>query len=602
MAKSIIKKPARRKASSRSRSIKAATARGPIDNFWYAPVGLANTSGIDITPDVSLTLSTVFCAVNLLSNTMKTVPLFVYRRLADGGREVAKNHPLQKLLHVAPSPDQSAGRFKWYMQACALLWGNGYAEIQRNGRGEPVALWPIHPARVTPRYDSFTDRLYFEVRGTTGVTDLVPSADMFHYYGFTNDNLCGVSVVTVARESMGLALATQQFGAAYFGNGAKPGGILEHPGKLSESASKRLRSSWSDVHQGSANANKVAILEEGMKFQSIGIPPEDSQFLQTREFQVDEIARWFNVPPHKLKAMRQAKYNVVEEQNIEFVGDTMLPWFTDFEEQASLKLFSNQGRGDYFAEFKVDGLLRGNSAARSAYYREMLNIGVMTINEIRQLENLNPIGEDGDKHFLQMNMTTVEKIGEDKPEPVAPSLTFGGDAEVVDVPDEEGTQDAEPVQDDEPEARLHNPADAMVYVFTDTLLRLRRKEAKVMGILHGRPTAEAAEKFNKFWSELFVEATGRMEPAVLAAAELMEPAPLTFKDTILVWLDMDMRKTMDGWKYHAEKALAGNVLDVYAAALVDVDMSSDAAGMIRRLGNVIYLKTKGCCDVRPSEA
>jgi HK97 family phage portal protein len=288
-----------------------------------------------------------------------------------------------------------------------LLWGNFYAEIVVDGRGEVAALWPIPPRLVTPRRLANKRLVYdLEIPEDPRTFD---AEWVFHVPSMRTNGLKGLSVVGQAREAIGLGMAAERYGAAVFGNGVVPGGVLEHPGELSDGAYERLQATWKDRHQGLDNAHRLAILEEGMKYNKIGVPPEDAQFLETRKFQRSEVAGMFRVPPHMIGDLDRATFSNIEHQSTEYVVYSLQPWLRRIEARALVSLLLRKDQERFFAEFLVDGLLRGDSVSRNQAYSTARNWGWMSVNEIRQRENLNPI--DGGDVFLQP-MKMVEAGGD----------------------------------------------------------------------------------------------------------------------------------------------------------------------------------------------
>lgn len=391
-------------------------------------LGRRTLAGVHVTPASAMTLPTYWACIRAISEDIGKLPLLTYRRIDPRGKERAPDHPLYSLLHDAPNDDMESMTFRETLTHYALAWGNGYALIDRDSRLTPVALHPIHPSRVVVRRDD-QDRLVYDVYGG----ELLPGApleqvyrvrsdDMLHVRGLGAEGITGYSIAQLAAESLGLSLATQTFGAAFFGNGAAMGGILEHPGKLSDQAAKHLRESFESVYSGPENAGKVAILEEGMKYARLAIPPDDAQFLETRLFQVRDICRWFRVPLHKVGDLEFATYTNIEQQAIEYVQDTLLPWCVRWEQQLQRKLFGIQS--SYFCEHALQGLMRGDQAARSQFYTSLFGVGVFSPNDIRELENMSPIGPEGDEYFIASNnMTTLKNVVAMAEEPV-PTVPF----------------------------------------------------------------------------------------------------------------------------------------------------------------------------------
>lgn len=387
-------------------------------------MGRRTLAGVHVTPASAMTLPTYYACLRAISEDIGKLPLLTYRRLDPRGKERAPDHPLYSLLHDAPNDDMESMTFRETLTHYALAWGNGYALVDRDSRLTPVALHPIHPSRVVVRRDD-QDRLVYDVYGG----ELVPGAqlqqvyrvrsdDMLHLRGLGAEGITGYSVAQLAAESLGLTLAAQTFGAAFFGNGAAMGGVLEHPGKLSDQGAKHLRESFESVYSGPENAGKVAILEEGMKYARLAIPPNDAQFLETRLFQVRDICRWFRVPLHKVGDLEFATYTNIEQQAIEYVQDTLMPWCVRWEQQLQRKLFGI--RSPYFCEHALQGLMRGDQAARSQFYTSLFGIGVFSPNDILELENMSPIGPEGDEHFVASNnLMPLKKVVEQAEQPVA---------------------------------------------------------------------------------------------------------------------------------------------------------------------------------------
>tara|TARA_Y100000310_G_scaffold201380_1_gene201458 strand:- start:736 stop:2409 length:1674 start_codon:yes stop_codon:yes gene_type:complete len=429
--------------------------------------GGSTTSGVSVTEDNALQLSAVWACVRVISETVGSLPLMVYRR--DGmDRQILREHPLFTLLHDCPNPDMTAMQFREALQMHVLTWGNGYARIERDGRGQPVAFWPIVPSVVVPSRNEAGELLYIIRRPSDmTITDKIPGMNMLHVSGPSPDGIVGYSPVRIARESMGLTKAAEQYAGGVFGNNSRPGGVLEHPGVLKPEAAKTLRKDWEAMHGGSANANKTAILEEGMKFNPISFPPEDAQMITSRQFQVEEIARWYNVPPHKIQHLLRATFSNIESQQVSFGTDTIRPWLVRWEQEIKRKLFPNQQ--DTFAEHIMDAVLRGDSKSRSEALQIQFLNGAVSINEWRQLENRNSI-EDGDQHYVQMNLQAVGVDG--------PSGTDAGPppAGSVEAPDE--TNSSSPLDG---LVRAHRPLLAfqigrVLRTEADKLKRARRRE------------------------------------------------------------------------------------------------------------------------------
>lgn len=361
--------------------------------------GRRTASGEAVGPVSAMGLSAYFGAIRVLSEDVGKLPLIVYKRLDPRGKERDKSSPAYKLLHDAPNDEMSAMTFRELLTQYALGHGNGYAMIEMDG-GTPTALIPIHPARVTPRRED--GRIVYRVR-QSGMPEQIEADEMLHIRGM-GDDLCGYSICRLAAESIGVGLATQKFGGAYFGNGMTMSGVLTHPGNLGEKALANLKKSMKEMYAGSENAFNVFVAEEGMKWEKMSVPPDEAQFIETRQFQVEEICRWFRMPPHKVQHLLRATFNNIEQQSIEYVTDTLMPWLVRWEQEINRKLMPRDG--ETFAEHLVNGLLRGDAVTRATYYTQRFRIGTLSQNDIRELENENPIGEEGDKYMVSGDMRT----------------------------------------------------------------------------------------------------------------------------------------------------------------------------------------------------
>lgn len=381
------------------------TAKSPeLARLW---AGSAASAGVSISEQSALNYSAVWAAVSIISSDVASLPLILYKR-AGRGKERFDAHPLYRVLHDEPNPEMTSMVFRETLQAHVLTWGNGYAEIVRNGGGQVSELWPLLPNVVqTFRQDG---RLKYRVKRTDGGQDIFEAKDILHVPGLGFDGHVGYSVIDKAREAIGLGIATERFGGEFFGNGSTMGGVFEHPGKMSPLAQKNFRESVTARHEGTGKAHKFLVVEEGMKYQALGIPPDNAQFLETRKFQVNEIARWFGIPPHKLGDLERATFSNIEQQDIEYYKGGLRRWLVRWEQEINRKLISRPERNIQFAEHLVEGILRGDSQARAEYYSKMFGIGAFSINDILEKENQNPIGAEGDQHFVPANMWPADKV------------------------------------------------------------------------------------------------------------------------------------------------------------------------------------------------
>ena len=381
------------------------------------------SSGKYVTERSAMQMTAVYCCVRILSEAVASLPLQFYRYTDDGGKEKAVEHPLYFLLHDEPNPEMTSFIFRETLMTHLLLWGNAYSQIIRNGKGEVVALYPLMPDRMKVDRDEH-GRLYYEYtvydaddvdgrKGTdrVGRTVRLQPHDVLHIPGLGFDGLVGYSPIAMAKNAIGLAIATEEYGSKFFANGAAPSGVLEHPGTIKDPS--RVRESWQATFGGSGNANKIAVLEEGMKYTPISISPEQAQFLETRKFQIDEIARIFRVPPHMIGDLEKSSFNNIEQQSLEFVKYTLDPWVSRWEQAMVRALLTPEEKKKYFFKFNVDGLLRGDYQSRMNGYATARQNGWMSANDIRELENLDriPAEQGGDLYLINGNMTKLEDAG-----------------------------------------------------------------------------------------------------------------------------------------------------------------------------------------------
>jgi HK97 family phage portal protein len=374
---------------------------------------------IQMNPETAFNYAAFFSGVRAYTDAIAPLPWHVFRRRSDGGRERIEDG-VDKLLHVRPNREMSAMAWREVMLQWALSWGNGYSEIERNFLGEPIALWPIHPSRVIPRRTDGGE-LYYDIYGEGGQIAQIPAIDMFHLAGMGYDGVVGYSVILLAAGTIGLGLSQETFGTNFFKQGTHFGGVIEFPGKMNQEAQANFRKSIEAVHRGEENAWRIFVLEQGAKFVSTGVPPEAAQFLELREFQIVEIARWLRLPPHKLMDLTRATFSNIEEQKLEFV-EALTPWTVKLEQEANWKLFGRNRRANHFTRINLNALLRGNTESRAKFYQMLLDRGIFSVNDVLELEDRNPIGPDGDKRFVPLNMTLLENAGE---EPVQPDIPGG---------------------------------------------------------------------------------------------------------------------------------------------------------------------------------
>jgi len=380
-------------------------ARGPRKNYADDVILMPTIAGPAVNENTALTYSAVFACTKVVSETVAGLPWHVRERVGDS-KIINMAHPVDWLLNQQPNPEMDAFAFKCDMGAHALLWGNAYAEIERNNGGIPIALWLVTPDRVKIMRDD-EGELFYRVTGKFNEYADVPQEDMLHIKGLGFDGRKGYSVIKLGRESVGLGKAMENYGGAFFKNDATPGIALQHPGKLTPKAQEFLEKQLNKKFTGARNHKKTMILQEGIELKTYAIPPEQAQFLGSRKFQIAEIARWFRCPLHKLADLERATFSNIEHQSLEFVTDTIVPWVQRWEQEANRKLFPTTNR-TFFTKMEVKGLLRGDIKTRTLWYKTGWAMGIFTINEIRMLEDMNPIGADGDVRFVPRNMTTLE--------------------------------------------------------------------------------------------------------------------------------------------------------------------------------------------------
>lgn len=376
-----------------------------------------STAGKNVNERSAMQMTAVYACVRILSEAIAGLPLHLYRYSDEGSKEKAVDNPLYFLLHDEPNEEMTSFVFRETLMTHLLLWGNAYAQIIRNGKGSVMALYPLMPnkmevdrdenGQIIYKYNRSKDEANTKEEGTV----VLDSTDVLHIPGLGFDGLVGYSPIAMAKNAIGMAIACEEFGSKFFANGASPSGVLEHPGILKDPA--RVRDSWNAAYGGSANSHKVAVLEEGMKYTPISISPNEAQFLETRKFQINEIARIFRVPPHMVGDLEKSSFSNIEQQSLEFVKYTLDPWVIRWEQSLSRALLSQDEKRTYFFKFNVDGLLRGDYQSRMNGYAVGRQNGWMSANDIRELENMDRIPENlgGDLYLVNGNMLPLGKTG-----------------------------------------------------------------------------------------------------------------------------------------------------------------------------------------------
>lgn len=384
-----------------SRSTSSNPSQWLID--WISG-GAESSSGVTVNEDTALNYTPFWASVRIISGTLASLPFLTYRRVGDGGKERAVDHPVYRLLHGRPNEYMDIVTFLETRQAQVLAYGNAYAEIQRLWNGRPIRLWPLLPDRTSRDIDN-NGVPFYKVRPLDGGKEVIlPDYNVLHIKGLGFDSYTGYNIVSKHKEAIGYGVAVKEYASRFFGGDGSPSGVLEHPESLGAEAATRLKESWAAAHKGLSNAHRLQVLEEGMKWKATGIDPEKAQALDTQKFTVDDCSRIFNIPPHKLGSLDRATFSNIESQQIDFVTSTMCYWFRKWEAECDYKLFMPSERDNMFCEILVDGLLRGDTESRYNAYNLGRMAGFLSVNDIRSKENLNPIGEDGDIYLTPLNM------------------------------------------------------------------------------------------------------------------------------------------------------------------------------------------------------
>lgn len=395
------------------------TLRSPATWFMEAMFGQReSSSGVRVSESTAMGLSAYYCGINMIAGTVASLPLNVYKTNGRQ-RDVWMQHPAHYLLHTEPNPEMTAMSMRQSMILHAISHGNAYAEIIWDDRGNPKALWLIPPHLCTPRRDD-TGQLWYEVRPWDKELRYLKPEDVLHVPGLGYDGVMGYGLLQLARESIGLNAAQDQYAAKFFRNGGNISGVIETDKVLNDGQFTRLKSEIANKLSGLSNAHRIAILENGMKFNPMNPTHQEAQLIEARRFTVEEWARWLNIPPHKLREMTHATFSNIEHQNIEWVVDTIRPWLVRFEQEFNRKLFRKQSI--FYTKHTVEGLLRGDLASRYAAYAIARTWGWMSANDVLELEDRNPLpGKLGDMYLVPLNMTPAEMAG--KPDPVPPAPT-----------------------------------------------------------------------------------------------------------------------------------------------------------------------------------
>lgn len=398
---------------------------------WFAG-GEATAAGMFVSEETALHYSPFFAGVNAIGSDIGALPLPLYERLQPAGARKAREHPLYRVLHDQANDLMTSLPFRRTLQGHALTWGDGSAYIERNNAGDVIGLWPLRPDRVSPDIQHLgkgkISLTYRYVDDVNGIYARLLDDEVLRIGGLGYDGVRGYSIVSFARQSIGLGLAAERYGAGFFANGSRPGGVLRHPKRLGPEGSKRLKADWENLHRGLDRAQRVAILEEGVEWQAIGIPPEDAQFLETRRFGVEDMARWLRLPPHKIQHLERSTNNNIEHQGLEYVTDTLQTWLIGWEQAIWHRLLTETEKPRFYAEHITAALMRGDLKTRYEAYAIARNWGWMSADDVLEKENENPLPDgQGQSYLVPLNMQPAGSAGQPAPErcPVHPGCTCG---------------------------------------------------------------------------------------------------------------------------------------------------------------------------------
>lgn len=522
--------------------------------------GQMTATGVPVSPEGSLSYTSVLSCVRVLAEGVASLPCLVYQRATEAGqttKQRALNHLLYPLLHDAPNPVQTAFELHEMGMAHCLLWGNFYAEVEWDQRGQAVALWPLPAWRITPIW-SRSGKVYW-LEG-----EMKPFADyqILHIPGFGYDGTAGKSMIRLAREAVGLGLAAQRYGAAFFGNGARPGVVLEHPGQLSDQAHNHLLKSWNERHEGLSNAHRVAILEEGMKLQTLGIPPEDAQFLETRQFQRSEIAAIFRVPPHMIGDLERATFSNIEQQSQDFYTNTLQPWLKRWEQRLMRTLLIGGERKQYFIEYLVDALLRGDMETRYQSYSVGRNGGWLSVNDIRRMENMNPV-DGGDIYLQPLNMVEASQ-----------TATASGKRELRSASEVERTADERRRMAGSFRRALKDVAQRIINREINDIRNAARKRLKRSAPAKSEQrSVEMDTWLDDFYRDHSRNTAEYLLPTVLSQAELVSQS--VERETGHRWPDGDLSRWVDGYTEGRANAWCADHRRRLQAALAAAEAAGD---------------------------
>lgn len=383
-----------------------ARGNGADERRSFDAAFLGAIRGGSVSPSQAERMAMVFACVRVLAESVAMLPLVLYEQLPNGGRERAISHPLYAILKDLPNPEMTSVELRMAMMRHLALYGNAYAQKVRNGSGRLLELWPLRPDQMEIKRAP-DGALIYEYTLEDGKKTFFRADEIMHVRGLSSDGVTGLSPIQTAKREFLASDARSEYAAAFYENGARPGGVLKHPGRLSDTAYGRIRAAWENRHQGPGNANRIAILEEGMDFSDVAIPQTDQQFIEQEKLSASRIAAIFRVPAHMVNDLERATFSNIEEMGQEFVDYTLTPWFVVWEQAIARDLLKPNERPRYYAKHVAQALLRGNASSRAQFYSNGLQWGYLSINDVRGLEDLNPV-EDGDTYFVPMNMVPLE--------------------------------------------------------------------------------------------------------------------------------------------------------------------------------------------------
>ena len=499
---------------------------GPLDDFWYGPVARTVSSRVNVNENTALNYSACWAATRLLAGTSGWLSLNLYKRESGGGKGIATDDRRNYCVDCCPNDQMIPTLFKSQTMNQQINWGNGYAEIQLDTRGNLAALWPIHASRVDPLIGQDDGKLWYKVRNNAAPPTYIESKDILHFPSIiSDDGIVGKGVVRHAREAIGMGLATERYGASWFGKGGIPRAVVTHPTKMSDTARVNFRNDWKEIY-GGPDGEKVALLQEGATMAPLNISNDDSQFLETRQFNIEEIARWYGVPPHMIQHLLRATFNNIEQLGIEFVKYSLMPWLVIWEQELNKKLLNEDEQKTIFFKFNVTQLLRGDAASRTTYWNTLINTGIACRNEARIAEDMNPV-EGGDTFLAQGAMFALDENGV----PVPPGQTAvyetvdsddeaddqGNDADEAEG-NEEPSKDDNPAQNDghdsDNDSNTANVIQAVRTIFQGSLQRMIRKEATA-----ARHAARKPGEFLKWMDEFYPKHTEQLTEAMTCSVD-----------------------------------------------------------------------------------